>query len=256
MGGHPLREQFPSDTWFSIVRGRVAPGMLSFLVSVILPSILLLFLSIELQGWFLGLFWLALSVAVLVYCVEFIDIETAFDDQLAWLGSLQDEDNLEKLLQSRNNFVETITYRVFRSMVPVLFWFLILGPAGALFYALCHHYLGNLEEDNSATELLERILFWMEWVPARVSIFIFALLGEFNRTWEVCVDSFFETEDAVTTSLYHAANAAVNTSRKEFSSVGDFIEQTEIDLNLLQPLLQRSFWGWLGVAAILTILGL
>ena len=36
----------------------------------------------------------------------------------------------------------------------------------------------------------------------------------------------------------------------------DFVVQTEFELNHLKPLLDRSLWGWLGVAAILTILGL
>ena len=259
MGDHPLKEQNPAAVWFSAVSRRITSLNLNFLVSVALPSAMLLLISIELHDWFLGLFWLALSVVVLVYCVDLMDTDTAFGDQLIWLRNLQDEDgkhDMEQLQQSQANFSEDITYFVFQNMVPALFWFLLLGPAGALFYSLSRGYLEQFEEHPQESNPVELILFWMEWIPARVSILIFALLGEFNRTWEVFIDSIVDTDVAATVSLSKAADSAIGKRHQEYSSVNDFVVQTEVELNHLKPLLDRSLWGWLGVAAILTILGL
>jgi membrane protein required for beta-lactamase induction len=114
----------------------------------------------------------------------------------------------------------------------------------------------QFEQHQQESKPVDLILFWMEWIPARVSILIFALLGEFNRTWEVFVDSLVETDVAATVSLSKAADSAIGKRHQEFSGVKDFAEQTEVELNHLKPLLDRSLWGWLGVAAILTILGL
>lgn len=259
MGDHPLKEQISATVWFSAVSRRITYFNLNFLVSVVLPSVVLLLISMELQAWFLGLFWLALSVLVLVYCVDLMDTDAAFDDQLIWLRNLQDEDgkhDVEQLQQSQANFSGDITYFVFQNMVPALFWFLILGPAGALFYSLSRGYMEQFEGHQQESKPVDLILFWMEWIPARVSILIFALLGEFNRTWEVFVDSIVETDVAATVSLSKAADSAIGKRHQEFADVKDFAVQTEIELNHLKPLLDRSLWGWLGVAAILTILGL
>lgn len=261
MGGSPLREQFPAAAWFSATGSRIAPGNLNFLVSVLVPSVLLLLLSMEIQGWLFGLFWLVLSVLVLVYCLEFIDTDIAFDDQFRWLESLsddedQDEDHIVQLQQTQANFSGDITYHVFQNVAPALFWFLVLGPAGALFFYLGQHYLEQLEEDDQGADLLELVIFWMEWIPARFTILFFAVLGEFSRTWEVFSESLFEIEDAAINALSKAADSAVGRHHREFSNVADFVKQTEVELNLLKPLLERSYWGWLGAAAILTILGL
>lgn len=259
MGDHPLKEQIPATLWFSTVSRRVTSLNLNFLVSVVLPSVVLFLISMELQAWFLGLFWLALSVLVLVYCVDLMDTDTAFGDQLIWLRNLQDEDSkhdMEQLQVNQANFSEDITYFVFQNMVPALFWFLLLGPAGALFYSLSRGYLEQFEQHQQDSKLVDPILFWMEWIPARVSILIFALLGEFNRTWEVFVDSILETDVAANVSLSKAADSAIGKRHQEFSNVEDFVVQTEVELNHLKPLLDRSLWGWLGVAAIMTILGL
>ncbi len=259
MGDHPLKEQIPATLWFSTVSRRVTSLNLNFLVSVVLPSVVLFLISMELQAWFLGLFWLALSVLVLVYCVDLMDTDTAFSDQLIWLRNLQGEDSkhdMEQLQENQANFSEDITYCVFQNMVPALFWFLLLGPAGALFYSLSRGYLEQFEQHQQDSKLVDPILFWMEWIPARVSILIFALLGEFNRTWEVFVDSIFETDVAANVSLSKAADSAIGKRHQEFSNVEDFVVQAEVELNHLKPLLDRSLWGWLGVAAIMTILGL
>ena len=259
MGDHPLEKQIPATDWFSAISRRVTSLNLNFLVSVVLPSVVLLAISMALQGWFLGLFWLVLSVLVLVYCVGLMDTDTAFGDQLIWLRNLPDEDgrdDLAKLQKSQAKFSEAITYIVFQNMVPPLFWFLLLGPAGALFYSLSRGYLEQFEEHPQESNPVKRILYWMEWIPARVSILIFALLGEFNRTWEVFIDSIVDTEVAASVSLSRAADSAIGKGHQELSSVKDFVAQTEVELNHLKPLLDRSLWGWLGVAAILTILGL
>ncbi len=257
MGGHPLRGQFPVSPWFSFVAGRIASGVPGLLVAIALPSVLLLLLSLELQSWFFGFFWLALSVFVLIYCVDIVDTDSAFSDQFQWLEGLEDDDkSIVQYQESQAEFSEDVTYRAFKSMVPVLFWFLLLGPAGALFVFLSRCYLQQLEEDAGEAEALQLITFWIEWFPARVSILVFAALGEFSHTWEVLGDSLFETRDAAITSLARAADSAVGRHQQEFSTLEEFVTRTEIELNLLKHLLQRSLWGWLSVAAILTILGL
>ncbi|MCH7742814.1 MAG: hypothetical protein IIB71_09175 [Proteobacteria bacterium] len=253
-GPNPLREQFQVDSWFSWVSGRVAAGNLKVLLSVVLPVLLLLLLSWELAEWFLGLFWLALSLAVILYCIELVDLDRAFDDQVLWLRSLKKDDELEQVQQTHSNFRSDITYEMFQSLVPTLFWFLILGPAGALLFLLCQRYLEQVDEDDTEVDLLELVLFWMEWIPARFTVFLFALLGEFGRTWQLLLDSLADVENPAVTMLHEAVESAGGLA--ECADIEDFVAEGEAELGNLKDLLERSLWGWVGLAAILTIAGL
>lgn len=253
VGDNPLREQFQIDTWFSWISDRISTGNLRFLFSVVAPVLLLLLLSWELSGWFLGMFWLALSLIVVLYCIDVVDTDAAFDDQVLWLQSLKEDDGLAQSQQTLSNFRGDITYEVFESMVPVLFWFLVLGPAGALLFALCRRYLATVPEDETQVDLLELILFWMEWLPARFTVFLFALLGEFGRTWEALVASLADAETSTVAMLHTAVES--EEPLREGSNIEDFIVEAEAQLVDLKELLERSLWGWAGIAALLTIAG-
>jgi AmpE protein len=67
-------------------------------------------------------------------------------------------------------FVEA-GYRGFERLFAVLFWFLILGPIGALMYRLV--FLAN--QKDSENELVDRWLWLLEWPVARVVGISFAL---------------------------------------------------------------------------------
>ncbi|MBP40019.1 MAG: hypothetical protein CL726_12055 [Chloroflexi bacterium] len=249
-GSNPVSEKFQVESWFSWVSQRVSPGDLSFLASVVVPALLLLIISWQLSGWLLGLFWLAISVLVLLYSIEVIDTDIVFDDQVLWLRSLREGEELAKLQQTQSGFRSDITYEVFQSLVPAVFWFLLLGPAGTLLFTLCHHY----DEDDVQSDLIEPLLFWMEWIPARFTILLFALLGEFGRTWAVLEDSLTDVENSAAVCL-HEAVKPVRTIADD-ASVEDFVLQTEDELVYLKDLLERSLWGWAGIAGLLTIAGL
>ncbi len=255
VSGNPLREQYPTDTWEAWVFSRISHPDLRFAVSVLLPTIVLLFVSTELRGWLLGLPWLILSILVVVYSVEFVDTDLAFDDQGLWLKSLDDEDDLAQLHQSQRNFRWDITYDVFQSMIPALFWFLVLGPAGALLYGLCRNYADDDGEPELQTGLPQILQFWMEWIPARVHVLVFAVLGDFARTWRLLLESILDVEEPVVEMLGQSAEAAVGTEEPAASTLDDFVTATEFELDELRLLLDRSLWGWVGVAALMTILG-
>ncbi len=223
-----------------------------------------------------GIFWFVLSLAILVYCTEVVDLDVAFDNQSLWLRGLTPADEGSDYLYRHENFVSDITYESFQSIIPTLFWFLLLGPTGALLYFLCYHYLDRLDEDDSVVDPLGTLLFWMEWLPARSAILVFAFIGEFSRTSTVFIASIFNTVDAAVTPLAQAALTAIGHSSVGQSSVGNgsdgngsdgnsseesvsietFIHTAGPELDELKYLLERSLWGWLGFAALLTILGL
>ena len=261
IGKKPLQDMFPAEGWFSWVGSRFTDEKLRFVISVVLPSIIILFVSIELSGFFLGLFWLVLSIAIVLYGIDIVDMDIVFDDQMLWLRDAQEADDFDQLQQTQANFCRDVTYDVFQSVIPVLFWFLMIGPAGALFFVLGQRYLEHRDEGEEELNFLETIIYWLEWVPSRLTIVLFALLGNFGRTYPLIADSIFDLESPVSTTLHESARSSVLVDRNmsnEDSDQGfdEFRASSETELNDLKILLERSLWGWVGIAALLTILGL
>jgi AmpE protein len=262
VGKNPLQEMFPVESWFSWVGSRFSDEKVKFALSAVLPSLVVLFISTETSGLFLGLFWLVLSVAIVLYGIDIIDMDIVFDDQILWLRDAQKTDDLDQLQQTQANFCRDITYDVFQSVIPVLFWFLMIGPAGALFFVLGQRYLEYKEEEEQGElEFLYTIFYWLEWVPSRLTIVLFALLGNFGRTYQVMAESVFDFTGPVSTTLHESARSSVLVERgssNEEADLGfdDFISSSKTELDDLKMLLERSLWGWVGIAALLTILGL
>lgn len=234
LGGNPVRDVISTDNWFAAVRDNIAAGNLRYLVAAVLPAILLLWISLVIDGWLFGLLYLALCITVLLFAIEVIDLDVLIDDQRIWLRNQNKPDD---------SFVSKVTYEVFKSIVPAMFWFLILGPAGALFYALTDRYQEQLGDDGD-NSLVEQVLYWMEWIPARITGLIFAFLGEFRRGFAALADSLADTENS-------SAVILGNVLRDSIVVEGD----DESHLLELYWLLENTIWGWVAIAAVLTIMG-
>jgi adenosylcobinamide-phosphate synthase len=69
-----------------------------------------------------------------------------------------------------------------------LFWFLVLpGPVGAVLYRLTVLLAGSLEagaplphELGEFGRPVQRLLYWLDWVPARLTAVTFAIVGDFE----------------------------------------------------------------------------
>lgn len=68
-----------------------------------------------------------------------------------------------------------ISYRGFERMFAVLFWFVLLGPVGALLYRLSLLY-----RERSADRFIERVVWVLEWPVARLMGLTWALAGNFD----------------------------------------------------------------------------
>jgi AmpE protein len=253
VGSHPIRDLFRIDGWFDWVDELSSADLVRFSVAVILPFLLLLWISIVLSGWVFGLLYLALSIVVVLYAVELIDLDTRFTDQRLWLGSVDPADSDDDaVLRAQDRFVADTVYDSFRSVVPALFWFLLLGPAGTLAYVLCDQYASRSQDasgDNSDS-VAHPVLYWMEWLPARVCGVLYALLGDFRQGMAAVLATAGDTNNSVASTLSDTARGSIHVAADSAARPA-----AEYELNELQWLLERNIWGWVGLAALLTILG-
>ncbi|RRN59037.1 hypothetical protein EIM48_03075 [Pseudoxanthomonas sp. SGNA-20] len=150
-----------------------------------------------------------------------------------------------------------------RRWFAVLFWFLLLGPAGAVLYRLLERsafagQVRQLPEDNAAGLLW--LLRWMEWPVAQLMTLALALAGNFDlvsRAWRHKGGAGWNPESRF---LEAAARAAV---------VGELAEEDAEDLEAgrvpargelaelrdAMNLIWRALLLWLAVLALLILAG-
>lgn len=83
-----------------------------------------------------------------------------------------------------------------RELFAPLFWFLLLGPVGALVYYLLR--LMAEGEGSPAVPVAQQMLHYAEWPVARLLALGFALTGDFMATWQHLRDRLLDRQlDAV-----------------------------------------------------------
>ena|SRR3990167_650747 len=188
---------------------KVMPHLSPYLIlffSVAPLLIVVVLINYIIQGWFYGFIKLLFEIIILLYC---LGPRNLWADAFACINALtQGDANFaeEKLrasfgitdIQHRQSVHQQLVSKIFIEgncrVFAVLFWFIILGPMGALLYrsilltstdSLKDQEIAELSQSASLTEAL------LDWLPVRLFAFLFALGGHFvqvfacfrNKTW-------------------------------------------------------------------------
>lgn len=137
-------------------------------------------------------------------------------------------------------------------MLGVLFWFVLLGPAGALLYRLSdrqnRHYR---EEQTGYADSAKRLFDILSWLPARLCVLGFAVMGNFVDTmskWNSVNDFWVEDNE---TLLTRSGAGALQQDHSEEHPVS--MSSSEIFEAL--ALVKRTIVFWVAVIAVLTLTG-
>ena len=138
---------------------------------------------------FFDLGWLAFSVLVLVYALGPREIENDIDAVLRAPDTLRRDEAVASLRHDDAPLgwfapvlVEAAFYGALRRRFGVLFWFFILGPAGALGYRLAQTLARDaaLALDTATRTAARRVADALDWVPAHLMVFAMALVSDFD----------------------------------------------------------------------------
>ncbi len=154
---------------------------------------------------------------------------------------VQAVDDKELLAQVRGRLLWTALTGYF---VPAL-WFLLLGPLGALGYRLLRLFVDRLPADSQG--YAGSLVHAMEWLPARLLVASFALVGHFDRVFESLRGLWSDWDKTPEHIVLTAADAAL----------ADGFD-TELDAPVLAPtrdLLVRAMLAWAVPVALLALLG-
>jgi adenosylcobinamide-phosphate synthase len=201
---HPHKSALPEQvarrwhTWLleSFNAGQSRQGILAWGAGVLLPALGFGFLASLLGQALIGLGW-AFEVLVLYFVLGFRevsfhaagvarallaeDLERAHVKLQRWCPGILPGGDSESL--SRIAIEETLKAAL-ATLLGVLFWYFLLGVAGVVAYRLaflCRDlWHGESEFDHFAV----RACHFLDWVPARLAAFSFAIVGNFQDALE------------------------------------------------------------------------
>lgn len=160
--------------------GRVA-------LALVVPVAACAVIAHSLQGWLLVVAALAFAVLVLFYTFGPRELESDFE------AVLQADEPADRLAAARNlrsvpegapraftaaELVEAAVMASLRRRFGVLFWFFLLGPAGALGYRLA--WVTTETPDPRTRHAARRFACVLDWIPAHLMVLAMALVSNFD----------------------------------------------------------------------------
>ncbi len=174
--------------------GKNRHGVVAWFLGVLLPSLLVAFvyfLLLEFQvvlGILFGVVVLYVTLRFsqfgeraekIVAALRDHNIDLARQLLTEWDGAETDHYTAAQVAKVS---VETVLRRTHHGLFAPVFWFAILGPAGALLYRLCH--LSKIawaqKDEGLFSRFATRAFEWMDWLPARITAGSFAIVGDFE----------------------------------------------------------------------------
>lgn len=175
------------------------------------------------------------------------DVQTAGDKLQAAFG-VTDVNSKQAL---HGQLVNNIFIAANRRIFAIVFWFLVLGPVGAVLYRTITLSAASFPKQEAAPELLQSarvVESTLDWIPVRILTCVFALSGHFVKVfscWRKGSFMGFHENEALLTECGTAALGGNDMDR--------VAEDGSIEKNVL-GLLDRSFVITLVVVAIIVML--
>ncbi len=159
-----------------------------------------------------GLLGVIFAIAVLLYSLGPVDLDSRVE-AYTQAAEAEDEAALSEIAgaliedqppisePARSQAVaEGVLFQANRRIYAVLFWFLLLGPMGAILYRLATR-LASLERANHDLDFTlsaGQLILILEWIPARITALCYAIAGSFEDAlygWRSYQDRRFDEFD-------------------------------------------------------------
>ncbi len=258
---HDLRDL----SWFEYYTNAVTRyirtnGVVQIIAVLFFPILIIAALQYLLSDFLLQLPYLLFGVLVFAYClgpaclssdIEFyLDARRLGDDDeaLHYAGVLTERAASTAPDQQTSDVTRAILYVANERIFAVIFWFVIIGPAGALLYRLTT----NLSKQDGLSDSLNAVAILFQavltWVPARMLAMGYALTGHFDGALQAYRNKPYESDIAL-----ENYDVLVNTG---MGALRDQEATDEISsITSARDLVMRSILIWIAVLALLTLGG-
>ena len=259
---HDLRDM----TWFEfyvqaiqrLIGKRLPP--LQFIIILAIPVSLLLSVQILLHDFLFNLPGFIFGIIIFIYCLGpaclSTDIEAYIhartlgdeDEALHYAGTITDSSASTSPDQQTSDVTRAILYIANERIFATIFWFVILGPFGAMLYRLISELSKQIDFDELA-DFSEFIHAIMAWVPARMLAAGYALTGNFDGAYHAYKDR------AHTTDFSHSNNEVLVATG--LGAMHNLEAENELaSIYAAQALVMRSVIVWIGILAVMTLGGI
>lgn len=249
------------ESWLRQLDG--SAGLSWVLLAVVAPALLAAIIAVALNGLLFDLLPLAFSVLVLGLCIDELepDIDAVLKADSAQRATAAralyvDAEAGLRLLDPAN-LAEATVMAALRRRFGVLFWFFLLGPAGALLFRLAHRaWLATRHQNDAhARRIAQRLSAGLDWLPAHLMVLAMALASNFDRVSRAWRDwhgdpgrSAWEFEPGFLAAI---ARASVDDTDEPADDVAPGLQV----LAEIRQLLRRLLIIWLAFAALIVLAG-
>jgi len=227
------------ERWLSEHSGRM-PDMVRLIISLTPPLVVIGVIGYLLSGWFYGIAELIFGVVVLLYCLGPYNL---WVQVFHCIDELQKENPEMAIEAAKKSFgvsaiknsqafhkalVRAIFIAAHERIFSVIFWFVVLGPLGAVLYRLID--LFSMREELGLTDIALKIKQAMDWIPVRIFTFIFALGGHFTEVFAVWKTGFSKGLDSNENLLADCGLAALDVMEEDKIPEKGAAEKEALDL--------------------------
>jgi AmpE protein len=265
----PQLARWRDDRWFRHWVSRLGdtsgPGRVA--VVLLVPVVACAILAGILRSLpFFDLGWLAFAVIVLVYALGPREIEADIDAVLRAPDALRRDEAIAALRHDDAPLtwfapvmVEAAFYGALRRRFGVLFWFFLLGPAGALGYRLAQ-ILGReatLALDAATRNAARRVADALDWIPAHLMVFAMALVSDFDAVmgaWKQWHHTSGSPRSRLEPDFLGAvARAGVDADVEAGDGYVQDVSDPIAELEDARRVIRRVLIVWLAVAAVIVL---
>ena len=253
-------------------------GLTASIVFVLLPVILTYCIIDWLDN---ALLQMIMSTLILIVCFGCSVTRKSYKQYLhsAFRGEeTSSEMHHQQLLSDKNlppmSFGQALIWLNYRYYIAIMLYFILFGAAGAVFYRLLttvieHNKSQDMQPEKNAEQAgdsldavhesnvtpdLARgchnhhdVLFWLDWLPVRITSFGYMFVGHFSKAMPVWLESLFESDKPTHQVLIDVAE------KSEDIMVNS--EDCTSQPCLLVRLAKRNVLLMLAVIAVLTLTG-
>lgn len=190
--------------WFSRAATGIATripagmdGVVGAVIVVLPPAIAMALLQALIGHWLFGLVGLALGIVVLLFALGPLDPVSLVDDYMD-ARRLEDRERSDWFYErftgeappgspsdEGRSMAEAVFYQSHDHLFAIVFWFCVLGPAGAVLYRMCAQVALQPAPALVARPGLLKGARWLlgllGWIPARLIAFGYAMTGSFEE---------------------------------------------------------------------------
>jgi membrane protein required for beta-lactamase induction len=205
------------EQWLSVHIGQW-PAILILFCNLLLPVAAVGIVGYLLSNILYGIPQFIFGVIIILYC---LGPENVWLQTYRCINDLHKEDRAAALQEAHvffgaqtsehsqafhRKFVHAIFVAAHQRIFAILFWFVILGPVGAVLYRIIGFY--RTQSSSRLQPVSSQIGSWMDWLSIRLFTFLFALGGHFTKViahWKPSVLKGVKANDVLLTECGSAA---------------------------------------------------